>query len=63
MRRYEEADSAYKDTRTNLHAEVRMCDILKTKLENGDYSTASTSVLGKRNNNSFGPDNSSTSKR
>ncbi len=63
VRRYEEADSAYKDTRTNLHAEVRMCDILKTKLENGDYSTASTSVLGKRNNNSFGPDNSSTSKR
>lgn len=34
-----------------------MCKILNIKLENGDYSMASTSVLGKRNNDYFGPDN------
>jgi hypothetical protein len=50
------AKSAYDDTATNAAAEQRMCRILKAKLENGNYSADNTSVLGKRNTNSFSSD-------
>ncbi len=56
-RRHQNALSVYDDIGTNPQAEIRMCKILNIKLENGDYSMASTSVLGKRNNDYFGPDN------
>lgn len=36
--------SAIKDTETNLTSEVRMHNILKKKLANGDYSMSGTSA-------------------
>ena len=47
-REYLEALSALKDCNTNLSSEWRMHSILKTKLENEDYSMSSASATTKR---------------
>ena len=45
---YAEAQSAVKDSETNLSSEIRMHNILRTKLVNGDYSMSGTSAITKR---------------
>ena len=42
-RQYRLAQSALRDTNTNLNSEKRMLNILKAKLESGDYAMTSTS--------------------
>ena len=42
--------SALKDSNTNLNSEKRMLNILKAKLESGNYDMTSTSSDVKRNN-------------
>lgn len=48
QREYDLAESAVKDTNTNLNSEIRMRNILKAKLESGDYDMTSKSTGGKR---------------
>ena len=48
QRDYNIAESALKDTQTNLNSEIRMRNILKSKLESGDYSMTSKSTTDKR---------------
>lgn len=48
QRGYAMAESALKDTHTNLNSEKRMINILKAKLENGDYDSTSKPSTGKR---------------
>jgi len=45
---HQKAVSAINDCRTNLSSELRMQQILKTKLENEDYSMSSASATTKR---------------
>lgn len=45
---YFQAMSALKDSETNLSSEVRMYNILQTKLANGDYSMSAESATTKR---------------
>jgi len=47
-RQYRLAQSALRDTNTNLNSEKRMLNILKAKLESGDYAMTSTSSAVKR---------------
>lgn len=49
QREYDQALSALKDCQTNLFSETRMHDILKRKLDNGDYSMSGASTTSKRN--------------
>jgi len=64
-----EAHDAAKDCYTNLVSENRMYEILKKKLENGDYSTSGNSSITKRrfsdcsmaNDDSSAPTNKRTS--
>lgn len=48
MREYDIAESALKDSHTNLNSERRMLNILKAKLESGDYDISGKSTVGKR---------------
>ena len=48
QREYDIAESALKDTNTNLNSEVRMKNLLKAKLESGDYDMSSKSTATKR---------------
>lgn len=48
QREYDIAESALKDTNTNLNSEIRMRNILKAKLESGDYDMTSKSTAAKR---------------
>lgn len=48
QREYNLAESALKDTITNLNSEKRMINILKAKLESGDYDMTSKSTAAKR---------------
>ena len=45
---HQKAVSAINDCRTNLSSELRMQQILKTRLENEDYSMSSASATTKR---------------
>lgn len=56
---------AFTDTRTNLTSELRMENILKTKLAKGDYSMSGTSGTNKRifSDSSMANDNSSTNNK
>ena len=47
-REYLIVESALKDSNTNLNSEKRMLNILKAKLESGDYAMTSTSSAVKR---------------
>ena len=48
QREYNLVDSALKDSNTNLQSEKRMLNILKAKLETGDYAMSNTSTAAKR---------------
>ena len=48
QREYKIVESALKDTNVNLNSEKRMVNILKAKLENGDYDLVSKSTATKR---------------
>lgn len=48
QRQYLIVESALKDSNTNLQSETRMLNILKAKLESGDYDMTSTSSAVKR---------------
>lgn len=48
QRQYLIVESALKDSNTNLNSEKRMLNILKAKLESGDYAMTSTSSAVKR---------------
>jgi hypothetical protein len=48
QREYKIVESALKDTNVNLNSEKRMVNILKAKLENGDYDLVSKSTAAKR---------------
>lgn len=48
QRQYHIVESALKDSNTNLQSEKRMLNILKAKLESGDYDMTSTSSAVKR---------------
>ena len=48
QREYHIVESALKDSNTNLQSEKRMLNILKAKLESGDYAMTSTSTAAKR---------------
>ncbi|MCZ6914620.1 MAG: hypothetical protein O7C59_09285 [Rickettsia endosymbiont of Ixodes persulcatus] len=54
--------SAVKDTHTNLSSEIRMHNVLQTKLANGDYSMSGSSATTKRRfmDSSMANDDSST---
>lgn len=41
-------ESALKDSNTNLNTERKVLNVLKAKLESGDYAMSSTSTAGKR---------------
>ena len=48
QRQYIIVESALKDSNTNLNSEKRMLNILKAKLETGDFDLTSNSTAGKR---------------
>lgn len=48
VREYSVVESALKDSNSNLNSETRMLNILKAKLNSGDYNMASTSTATKR---------------
>lgn len=48
QREYQIAESALKDSNVNLQSEKRMLNLLKAKLERGDYAMTSTSTAAKR---------------
>lgn len=52
QRKCREAQSALKDSNTNLNSEKRMLGILKAKLESGNYEMTSTSYAVKRKTSS-----------
>jgi hypothetical protein len=43
-----ELESAVRDCQTNLNSEIRMYNILQKRLDEGNYSTSSTSATTKR---------------
>ena len=46
--KHQEAITAHHETETNLNSEIRMYNILQKRLNDGDYSTSSTSAITKR---------------